>query len=186
MLFFNLFICLFCYIYFYFFPNVYLFIFLFLSLLINTFIDFYLFISQRQQDLLLKEGKFKQIKIQELIALQKRIQTGREEQKKQRHQDLERYVRMSFILYIDYFIKKTLDVLSLQNFYFYFVFYFSFFYFLISIIFLIFYDKFSFVTKYFFLYLILIFIFLFLSLLQRYQNVKAELEAQQNLERIKM
>ena len=27
---------------------------------------------------------------------------------------------------------------------------------------------------------------MFLSLLQRYQNVKAELEAQQNLERIKM
>eukprot|EP00596_Hydrurales_sp_CCMP1899_P004576 CAMPEP_0119042068 /NCGR_PEP_ID=MMETSP1177-20130426/14328_1 /TAXON_ID=2985 /ORGANISM="Ochromonas sp, Strain CCMP1899" /LENGTH=250 /DNA_ID=CAMNT_0007008585 /DNA_START=219 /DNA_END=967 /DNA_ORIENTATION=- len=69
--------------------------------------------SQRQQDLLLKEGKFKHIKLQELIALQKRIQTGREEQKKQRHQDLER-------------------------------------------------------------------------LLQRYQNVKAELEAQQNLERVRM
>ena len=47
------------------------------------------------------------------MALQKRIQTGREEQKKQRHQDLER-------------------------------------------------------------------------LLQRYQNVKAELEAQQNLERVRM
>ena len=106
-LFIYLFICLFCYINFYFFPNISLIIFLFLSLLINTFIVCYLFISQRQQDLLLKEGKFKQIKIQELIALQKRIQTGREEQKKQRHQDLERYVRMSFILYIDYFIKKN-------------------------------------------------------------------------------
>ena len=69
--------------------------------------------SQRQQDLLTKETKFKGSKQQELIALQKRIQSGREEQKKQRHQDLER-------------------------------------------------------------------------LLQRYQNVKAELEAQQNLERIKM
>jgi hypothetical protein len=69
--------------------------------------------SQRQTDLLQKEAKFKQVKQQELIALQKRIQTGREEQKKQRHQDLER-------------------------------------------------------------------------LLQRYQNVKAELEAQQNLERIRM
>jgi hypothetical protein len=53
------------------------------------------------------------VKQQELVALQKRIQTGREEQKKQRHQDLER-------------------------------------------------------------------------LLQRYQNVKAELEAQQNLERVRM
>ena len=69
--------------------------------------------TQRQQDLLQKEAPFKHTKPQELIALQKRIQTGREEQKKQRHQDLER-------------------------------------------------------------------------LLQRYQNVKAELEAQQNLERIRM
>jgi RNA polymerase-binding transcription factor DksA len=69
--------------------------------------------SQRQQDLLMKEGKFKHSKQQELVALQKRVQTGREEQKKQRHQDLER-------------------------------------------------------------------------LLQRYQNVKAELEAQQNLERVRM
>jgi hypothetical protein len=69
--------------------------------------------SKRQQDLLQKEAKFKHVKQQELIALQKRVQTGREEQKKQRHQDLER-------------------------------------------------------------------------LLQRYQNVKAELEAQQNLERIRM
>lgn len=69
--------------------------------------------SQRQTDLLAKEGKFKHVKQQELVALQKRIQTGREEQKKQRHQDLER-------------------------------------------------------------------------LLQRYQNVKAELEAQQNLERVRM
>lgn len=65
------------------------------------------------QDLLSKESKFKFGKQQELLALQKRIQTGREEQKKQRHLDLER-------------------------------------------------------------------------LLQRYQNVKAELEAQQNLERIRM
>lgn len=69
--------------------------------------------SERQQDLLQKEAKFKFNKQQELIALQKRIQTGREEQKKTRHHDLER-------------------------------------------------------------------------LLQRYQNVKAELEAQQNLERIRM
>lgn len=69
--------------------------------------------SERQQDLLQKEAKFKFNKQQELLALQKRIQSGREEQKKQRHMDLER-------------------------------------------------------------------------LLQRYQNVKAELEAQQNLERIRM
>lgn len=46
--------------------------------------------SQRQSDLLQKEAKFKHVKQQELIALQKRVQTGREEQKKQRHQDLER------------------------------------------------------------------------------------------------
>lgn len=69
--------------------------------------------SARQQDLITKETKFKHSKEGELIALQKRIQSGREEQKKQRHQDLER-------------------------------------------------------------------------LLQRYQNVKAELEAQQNLERVRM
>lgn len=69
--------------------------------------------STRQQELLQREAKFKHIKQQELVALQKRIQTGREEQKKQRHHDLER-------------------------------------------------------------------------LLQRYQNVKMELEAQQNLERIRM
>ncbi len=48
--------------------------------------------SQRQQDLLQREAKFKHCKQQELIALQKRIQTGREEQKKQRHLDLERYL----------------------------------------------------------------------------------------------
>lgn len=60
-----------------------------------------------------REAKFKHQKQQELIALQKRIQTGREEQKKQRELDLER-------------------------------------------------------------------------LLQRYRNVKNELEAQQNLERIRM
>ena len=56
--------------------------------------------SQRQQDLLMKEGKFKHVKQQELIALQKRIQTGREEQKKQRHQDLERYVFVVVVLNI--------------------------------------------------------------------------------------
>mmetsp|Transcript_8983 Transcript_8983/g.11913 ORF Transcript_8983/g.11913 Transcript_8983/m.11913 type:complete len:262 (+) Transcript_8983:109-894(+) len=68
--------------------------------------------SQKQQEMLQKEAKFKHAKQQELIALQKRVQTGREEQKKQRQMDLER-------------------------------------------------------------------------LLQRYQNVKSELEAQQNLERIR-
>jgi len=68
--------------------------------------------NQKQQEHLQKEAKFKHGKQQELIALQKRVQTGREEQKKQRQMDLER-------------------------------------------------------------------------LLQRYQNVKSELEAQQNLERIR-
>ena len=66
----------------------------------------------KQQEIFQKEAKYKQSKQAELLALQKRIQTGREEQKKLRHLDLER-------------------------------------------------------------------------LLQRYQNVKSELEAQQNLERIK-
>ncbi|CAM9392637.1 unnamed protein product [Heterosigma akashiwo] len=68
--------------------------------------------NQKQQEMLQREAKFKHGKQQELIALQKRVQTGREEQKKQRQMDLER-------------------------------------------------------------------------LLQRYQNVKSELEAQQNLERIR-
>ena len=39
-----------------------------------------------------REAKFKHQKQQELLALQKRIQTGREEQKKQRELDLERWV----------------------------------------------------------------------------------------------
>mmetsp|Transcript_27761 Transcript_27761/g.40890 ORF Transcript_27761/g.40890 Transcript_27761/m.40890 type:complete len:266 (-) Transcript_27761:2499-3296(-) len=68
-------------------------------------------IRRKQKEMFQQENKFKNTKQQELSALQKRIQTGREEQKKQRHVDLER-------------------------------------------------------------------------LLQRYQNVKNELEAQQNLERI--
>ena len=68
--------------------------------------------NQKQQEMFQQEAKFKHSKQQELIALQKRIQTGREEQKKRRQLDLER-------------------------------------------------------------------------LLQRYQNVKSELEAQQNLERMR-
>tara|TARA_B110000305_G_C18799815_1_gene342129 strand:- start:31 stop:372 length:342 start_codon:yes stop_codon:yes gene_type:complete len=68
--------------------------------------------NQKQQEMFQQEAKFKHNKQQELIALQKRIQTGREEQKKRRQLDLER-------------------------------------------------------------------------LLQRYQNVKSELEAQQNLERMR-
>lgn len=67
--------------------------------------------NTKQQELYQKEAKFKRRQKQELVALQKRIQSGREEQKKQRQLDLER-------------------------------------------------------------------------LLQRYQNVKAELQQQQNLERI--
>merc|ERR1719498_2002086 len=66
----------------------------------------------KQQEMFQREAKFKHRQQQELLVLQKRIQTGREEQKKQRQLDLER-------------------------------------------------------------------------LLQRYQNVKSELEAQQNLERIR-
>jgi hypothetical protein len=68
--------------------------------------------NKTQQGMYTKEARFTQKQSQELGALAKRIQTGREEQKKQRQLDLER-------------------------------------------------------------------------LLQRYQNVKSELEAQQNLERIR-
>lgn len=46
----------------------------------------------RAQELLSKESQFKQMKQQELLALHKRIQSGREEQKKQRHLDLERCI----------------------------------------------------------------------------------------------
>lgn len=70
------------------------------------------FQNNKQQDMFAREAKFKTQKQNELAALQQRIATGRDEQKKQRQLDLER-------------------------------------------------------------------------LLQRYQNVKAELEAQQNLERIR-
>ena len=54
--------------------------------------------GQRQVDLLSKESKFKTVKLQELSALQKRIHSGREEQKQQRHLDLERFVGLSFFL----------------------------------------------------------------------------------------
>jgi hypothetical protein len=67
---------------------------------------------EKQNEMFQKEMRFKQRQKMELLALQKRVETGRDEQKKQRQMDLER-------------------------------------------------------------------------LLQRYQNVKAELEAQQNLERIR-
>merc|ERR1711924_542342 len=68
--------------------------------------------NQTQQGMYSKEAQFRRRQTNEYSALRKRIQTGREEQKKQRQQDLE-------------------------------------------------------------------------CLLQRYQNVKSELEAQQNLERIR-
>uniref|UniRef100_A0A7S1TX53 Uncharacterized protein n=1 Tax=Phaeomonas parva TaxID=124430 RepID=A0A7S1TX53_9STRA len=47
----------------------------------------------KQQEMFQKEAKFKHQKQQELLALQKRIQTGREEQKKQRQMDLERLLQ---------------------------------------------------------------------------------------------
>ena len=89
----------------------------------------------------MKEGKFKHVKQQELIALQKRIQTGREEQKKQRHQDLERYVPIAVVFLLSLPTRSLIP--NPSN----------------CCIF---------------------------RLLQRYQNVKAELEAQQNLERVRM
>ena len=55
----------------------------------------------RQQEFLQKEAQFKHTKQQELLALQKRIQSGREEQKKQRHQDLERYFLIFLFEYLD-------------------------------------------------------------------------------------
>lgn len=49
--------------------------------------------NKRQQEMFQKEQKFKQNKAQEMQALLKRIQTGREEQKKQRQVDLERLLQ---------------------------------------------------------------------------------------------
>lgn len=49
------------------------------------------FQNLKQQEVFQKEAKYKQSKQAELLALQKRVQTGREEQKKQRHMDLERW-----------------------------------------------------------------------------------------------
>jgi len=49
--------------------------------------------TERESNILGKEDKFKYSKQQELIALQKRIQTGRDELKKQRHLDLERLLQ---------------------------------------------------------------------------------------------
>ena len=48
--------------------------------------------KRRRKDMNRLENQFKQTKKQELVALEKRLQTGREEQKKQRQFALERYV----------------------------------------------------------------------------------------------
>jgi len=47
----------------------------------------------KQQEMFQREAKFKHRQEQEMLALQKRIQTGREEQKKQRQVDLERLLQ---------------------------------------------------------------------------------------------
>ncbi|TMW69759.1 hypothetical protein Poli38472_001915 [Pythium oligandrum] len=49
--------------------------------------------NQKQQEMLQREVKFKQRQKQDLDALLKRIQSGREEQKKQRQVDLERLLQ---------------------------------------------------------------------------------------------
>jgi len=49
--------------------------------------------NQKQQEMFQREAKFKHQKQQELIALQKRLQSGREEMKKQRELDLERLLQ---------------------------------------------------------------------------------------------
>ncbi|KAF0772175.1 hypothetical protein AaE_002337 [Aphanomyces astaci] len=49
--------------------------------------------NSKQQEMFQREIKFKQRQRQELEALQKRIQSGREEQKKQRQLDLERLLQ---------------------------------------------------------------------------------------------
>ncbi len=49
--------------------------------------------NKKQQDLFVKEQRYKKKQATELGALLKRIQTGREEQKKQRQMDLERLLQ---------------------------------------------------------------------------------------------
>ena len=49
----------------------------------------------KQNEMQRQENQFKNTKQQELTALQKRIQAGREENKKQRHVELERYVNIT-------------------------------------------------------------------------------------------
>lgn len=49
--------------------------------------------NRKQQDLFLKEQRFKKRQKSELEALMKRVETGREEQKKQRQLDLERLLQ---------------------------------------------------------------------------------------------
>jgi hypothetical protein len=53
--------------------------------------------NTRQQEMQQREAKFRHVKLQELMAFQKRVQTGREEQKKQRQQDLEKYIQRVYI-----------------------------------------------------------------------------------------
>lgn len=54
--------------------------------------------KRRRKEMNRQENQFKNTKLQELATLQKRIQTGREGQKKQRHITLERLVLDSFRL----------------------------------------------------------------------------------------
>jgi hypothetical protein len=72
--------------------------------------------SQRQQDLLGREAKFKVAKPSELLALQKRIQTGREEQKKQRHLDLERLLQRYQNVKAELDAQQTLERIRMEKF----------------------------------------------------------------------
>jgi hypothetical protein len=68
--------------------------------------------NQKQQEMLQREVVFKQRQRQDLDALLKRIQSGREEQKKQRQVDLERYVIILFT--VGAIRRLTLFVCTLQ------------------------------------------------------------------------
>lgn len=111
----------------------------------------------KQQEMFQREMTFKQRQKQDLDALMKRIQSGREEQKKQRQVDLERYVASSsiscsLVQICACGIPFAQLVACLHQ-----------------------------LTSLFSLACFL----LVYRLLQRYQNVKAELQQQQNLERIR-
>lgn len=105
--------------------------------------------GSRQAEMYQKEVRFKQRLKAELVALKKRIASGKSEQKRQRHVDLERCVHLRAYACLN--IRMHRSCL-----------------FVITCV------------------LNVVCVVRMRRLLQRYQNVKAELEQQQNLERVRV